>query len=92
MVMTDKEIQNLPCEMCGGPCRTLSVGYSCPIWFSLQCSQCGRKFERNGAEGIKVMTVTESVSLRPHLYIDSEDPILKAIALDAMKKLNNPPL
>ena len=68
--MTDKEIQKLPCDYCDGECLLLSVGYSFPACFFMQCKKCEREFKRYSNESIKVLSEEEHRKLRPHMYAD----------------------
>jgi hypothetical protein len=84
--MTDKEIIKAPCGACGEECVTICIGYSCPITLRVKCKGCGSEFDRVGDEGIKVLSQEESIRKRPHWWADSEDPEIRKIALDELKK------
>jgi hypothetical protein len=78
--MTDDDVRQRPCEECGGECKVLWVGYSCPLNFAMQCSKCNREFSRSGVGGIRVVTPEEGVRLRPHFYLDHDDPEVRDMA------------
>lgn len=62
---SDKEVQDQPCEECGGECETTSVGYSCPLCYFMGCKKCGKEHRRQGVEGIREMTDEEYYALHP---------------------------
>ena len=84
--MADEEIKKAPCEFCGGECKILIVLYSCPVQYEMQCTKCGQKIRREGKGGIKVLTLEESIRMRPQMYAEDEDPARRAIALDELER------